>query len=173
MNTAQIVDHLRRDPAFQRNLTAWKTIPERPARYGGFPEGLHPKIIEGLAARGIHDLYTHQTQAIEGVLAGDNVCVVTPTASGKTLCYNLPVLNQLMADKNARALYLFPTKALSQDQVNELQSMIDVLDVKIGTYTFDGDTPASARKAIRSAGHIVVTNPDMLHRASCRTTPSG
>ena len=163
MNTAQIVDRLRADAGFNRNLTAWRTIPERDARYGGFPEGLNPKIVEGLQARGIQNLYTHQSQAIEGVLAGENICVVTPTASGKTLCYNIPVLNRLMSDENARALYLFPTKALSQDQVNELQTTIDVLDVKIGTYTFDGDTPASARKAIRSAGHIVVTNPDMLH----------
>jgi DEAD/DEAH box helicase domain-containing protein len=91
------------------------------------------------------------------------VCVVTPTASGKTLCYNLPVLNRLIDNPNARALYLFPTKALSQDQVDELKSTIDGLEVKIGTYAFDGDTPGSARKAIRSAGHIVVTNPDMLH----------
>ena len=163
MNLPQVVDRLRSDSEFCRNLRTWKTIPPAPARYGGFPEGLNLKLVEALKARGITNLYTHQTQAIEAVLAGENVCVVTPTASGKTLCYNIPVLNRLMENPNARALYLFPTKALSQDQVHELTSTIDDLDVKIGTYTFDGDTPASARRAVKSAGHIIVTNPDMLH----------
>ncbi|HOE65302.1 MAG TPA: DEAD/DEAH box helicase [Candidatus Hydrogenedentes bacterium] len=163
MNVAQTIDRLRRDDRFMRNLTQWRSIPAREARYAGFPEGLHPRLIEGLKARGITDLYTHQRAAIEAVLAGEHICVVTPTASGKTLCYNAPVLNRLLSDPEARALYLFPTKALSQDQVKELQSTIEELEVKIGTYTFDGDTPGSARKAIRNAGHIVVTNPDMLH----------
>ena len=163
MNVSQIIDRLKSDPEFKLNLTAWRTLSERPANYAGFPEQLHPKLVEGLRNRGIHDLYSHQREAVEAVLNGENVCVVTPTASGKTLCYNVPVLNRLMQNPDARALYLFPTKALSQDQVNELKSTIDDLDVKIGTYAFDGDTPASARKAIRSAGHIVVTNPDMLH----------
>lgn len=163
MNAAQIVDRLKNDPDFCRNLTAWRTIPDRPAQYGEFPEGLDPKLVEGLKQRGINSLYTHQTEAIRATLSGNHTCVVTPTASGKTLCYNIPVLHRIMQNNAARALYLFPTKALSQDQVVELNSLIDELDVKIGTYTFDGDTPASARKAVRSAGHIVVTNPDMLH----------
>ena len=163
MNVAQIVDRLEQDGAFRRNLTAWKTIPARAARYAGFPEQLHPKLVAGLQQRGVHDLYTHQREAVEAVLGGEHICVVTPTASGKTLCYNIPVLNRLLENPNARALYLFPTKALSQDQVHEIRSTVDELDVKIGTYTFDGDTPASARRAVRSAGHIVVTNPDMLH----------
>ena len=163
MNVAQIIDWLKADKAFNDNLTVWHTIPTQPARYAGFPPDLNPKLIEALQKRGIHDLYTHQREAVDAILAGKNVCVVTPTASGKTLCYNLPVLNRLMENPQARALYLFPTKALSQDQVNELQDTIEDLDVKIGTYTFDGDTPASARKAVRRAGHIVVTNPDMLH----------
>ena len=163
MNVAQIIDRLKADPVFRRNLTAWQTIPPKPARYAGFPEALQPRLVEGLKQRGIHNLYTHQHEAVEAVLNGEDVCVVTPTASGKTLCYNVPVLNRLMENPKARALYLFPTKALSQDQVHELKSTIDDLEVTIGTYTFDGDTPASARKAVRSAGHIVVTNPDMLH----------
>jgi len=163
MNVSQIVDRLKADPQFRQNLTSWKTMPARPARYGGFPKELHPKLVEGLKARGINDLYTHQHDAVEAVLQGGDVCVVTPTASGKTLCYNIPVLHTLVGNPNARALYLFPTKALSQDQVAELQNTVSTLDVKIGTYTFDGDTPASARKAIRNSGHIVVTNPDMLH----------
>jgi len=163
MNVTQIVERLRADSSFRRNLTAWHTIPARPAQYGGFPERLHPQLVEGLQKRGIQDLYTHQSEAVEAVLNGENICVVTPTASGKTLCYNIPVLNRLLDNPQARALYLFPTKALSQDQVHEIQSTVEALNVKIGTYTFDGDTPASARKAVRSAGHIVVTNPDMLH----------
>ena len=163
MNTSQIIDKLRRDEDFRANLTAWKTLPERSPVYADFPPGIHPKLVEGYARRGIHRLYSHQSEAVAAVLGGENVCVVTPTASGKTLCYNIPVLNRLMTNPNARALYLFPTKALGQDQVSELTSTIDALEVKIGTYTFDGDTPASARKAVRSAGHIVVTNPDMLH----------
>jgi DEAD/DEAH box helicase domain-containing protein len=163
MNVAQIIDRLKADPEFINNLTVWKTIPPRPARYAEFPESLHPKLAEALRKRGIHHLFTHQHDAIAAVLRGENVCVVTPTASGKTLCYNLPVLNRLIENPNARALYLFPTKALSQDQVHELKTTIDDMEVKIGTFTFDGDTPATARKAVRSAGHIVVTNPDMLH----------
>jgi DEAD/DEAH box helicase domain-containing protein len=163
MNVAQIIDRLKADAQFKRNLTAWRTVPDKPAQYAGFPDKLNPRLVEGLRARGISDLYTHQHEAIEAILEGESICVVTPTASGKTLCYNLPVLNTLMQDPEARALYLFPTKALSQDQVHELQDTIEELDVKIGTFTFDGDTPASARKAVRKAGHIVVTNPDMLH----------
>lgn len=163
MNVAQIIDSLRNDPQIRRNLTAWRTVPAQEARYGGFPEALHPRLVAGLKARGIHNLYTHQRDAVDAVLGGDHVCVVTPTASGKTLCYNVPVLNTLIENPEARALYLFPTKALSQDQVHELTDTIAGLEVKIGAYTFDGDTPASARKAVRQAGHIVVTNPDMLH----------
>lgn len=163
MNTPQVIDRLKQDADFRLNLTTWQTLPPRPARYGGFPSALHPQLVEGLRKRGIGDLYTHQTAAIEASARGENVCVVTPTASGKTLCYNLPVLNRLMENPKARALYLFPTKALSQDQVTELKDLIDTVDVRIGTFTFDGDTPASARKAVRNAGHIIVTNPDMLH----------
>ncbi len=163
MNVAQTIDRLRSDSDFTRNLTAWRTVPAQPARCAGFPEALDARLVQGLQRRGVQSLYTHQREAIEAILAGENVCVVTPTASGKTLCYNVPVLNTLLQDPEARALYIFPTKALSQDQVHELQDTIEDLEVKIGTYTFDGDTPGSARKAVRQAGHIVVTNPDMLH----------
>lgn len=163
MNVDQTIDRLKQDGRFCRNLTAWKTIPPRPARYAPFPDQIHPKLVAGLEKHGIHQLYTHQRDAVEASLRGEDVCVVTPTASGKTLCYNIPVLNKLVEDPKARALYLFPTKALSQDQVHELTSTIEDMEVKIGAYTFDGDTPATARRAIRMAGHIVVTNPDMLH----------
>ncbi|MBI2434237.1 MAG: DEAD/DEAH box helicase [Candidatus Hydrogenedentes bacterium] len=163
MNVAQTIDRLKTDPEFRRNLTAWQTLPDRPARFLDFPPNLHPKLAEGLRKRGIHHLYSHQREAVEAALNGEDLCVVTPTASGKTLCYNIPVLQRLIENPKARALYLFPTKALSQDQVHELTGTIEDMEVTIGAYTFDGDTPASARKAIRNAGHIVVTNPDMLH----------
>ena len=163
MNLAQIIDSLRSDHALKRNLTAWRTVAPRPPKRAAFPERLEARLVDALQRRGIQHLYSHQAEAIGAVLAGEHVCVVTPTASGKTLCYNVPVLNELIRNPESRALYLFPTKALSQDQLNELKTTIDDLDVRIGAYTFDGDTPSSARKAVRNAGHIVVTNPDMLH----------
>ncbi len=163
MNVAQIIDQLQHDAEFCEHLTAWRTFAPQPGAYADFPEAVRPELIEGLQKRGISRLYTHQRDAFTALEAGKHVCVVTPTASGKTLCYNLPVLNRLLKDGNSRALYLFPTKALSQDQVTELTDTIEALEVKIGAYTFDGDTPSSARKAVRNAGHIVVTNPDMLH----------
>lgn len=163
MNTAQIIDQLRNDADFCQHLTAWRSFAPREGAYAEFPGAAHPELIEGLRKRGITNLYTHQRDAFEALETGKHVCVVTPTASGKTLCYNLPVLNRLLDAPHSRALYLFPTKALSQDQVVELTDTIETLDVKIGAYTFDGDTPTSARKSVRNAGHIVVTNPDMLH----------
>ena len=104
---------------------------------------------------------------------GKNVVVVTPTASGKTLCYNLPVLRRLVHDPGARAMYLFPTKALAEDQLHELQAAVDATGAEIRAFTYDGDTPQDARKAIRERANMVLTNPDMLHAASCRTTPNG
>ena len=163
MNVSQVIDRLHEDSAFCAHLTAWRTFAPQPGRYAPFPDAVHPDLAEGLRKRGISRLYTHQQEAFEALQAGRHVCVVTPTASGKTLCYNLPVLNRLLREPDTRALYLFPTKALSQDQVAELTETIETLEVRIGAYTFDGDTPSSARTAVRNAGHIVVTNPDMLH----------
>ena len=163
MNVAQILDRLRQDPDFRINLTTWKVIPAREGDYASFPEWLDERIRGVLERRGISRLYLHQRDAIDAVRAGKSCCVVTPTASGKTLCYNLPVLQTLLERPSARALYLFPTKALSMDQVQELMETIEGLDARIGAYTFDGDTPATARRAVRDAGHIIVTNPDMLH----------
>jgi DEAD/DEAH box helicase domain-containing protein len=153
----------RADPALTDNITHWEVLPPRPARYAPFPNFLRPELRAILARRGIDQLYTHQVAAAEIIHAGQHVVVVTPTASGKTLCYNLPVLDHILNDPQARALYLFPTKALAQDQVATLHSLVDDLNVDIKTHTYDGDTPANARRLIRSAGHIVVTNPDMLH----------
>ena len=163
MNLNQLLDQWKQDSAFMENVTHWRTLPTRPAQYGDFPEGLDPRIPEILAKRGIHRLYTHQADSLRATGEGKDVVVVTPTASGKTMCYNLPVLSAILKNPDARALYLFPTKALSQDQVSELYTLIEALGVDIKTYTYDGDTPGSARKAVRQAGHIVVTNPDMLH----------
>jgi len=163
MNIAQIIDQLQGNISFKQNLTTWKVIPAEPAQYEDFPEGMDERLIEALAHQGIHRLYTHQADAIKSVSRGENLCIVTPTASGKTLCYNLPVLQAILDNPNSRALYLFPTKALSQDQVHEIKELSETLQLGIKTYTFDGDTPTTARQAIRSAGQIVVTNPDMLH----------
>ncbi len=163
MTIEQIIDFLRTDPVVSKNITHWRSFSPRPAQFADFPDGLDRRLIRTLRQRSITQLYSHQRSAANAVMKGDDVVVVTPTASGKTLCYNLPVLNEILRDPNARALYLFPTKALAQDQLSELYDLIQKLEVDIKTYTFDGDTPQTARRLIRSAGHIVVTNPDMLH----------
>ena len=163
MNLAQVLDWLRNDPSFIANVTHWEVLPARPARYGGFPAGLDERLVAALKARGVKDLYTHQTQAVAAALAGRSTVVVTPTASGKSLCYNLPVLQAILKEPASRALYLFPTKALAQDQVAALKELCRHLDVDIQAYVYDGDTPADLRPHIRQAGHVVVTNPDMLH----------
>lgn len=164
MNLAQLLDQLKTDRRFIDNVTRWETLPPRPARHAAFPDGLNPRLVDALRGRGIEALYTHQAEAFRKASAGEPFVVVTPTASGKTLCYNLPVLNTMLDDSQARALYLFPTKALSQDQMHEVHGVIGDLGADIKTYTFDGDTPETARRAIRSSGHIVITNPDMLHQ---------
>ncbi|MGI6037636.1 MAG: DEAD/DEAH box helicase [Limnochordia bacterium] len=159
----EVLNKLRTDPAFAANITHWEQIPPKAARYEPFPQALDSRLQRLLATKGIGQLYTHQSQAFSHVAAGRDIVVVTPTASGKTLCYNLPVLQTLLANPEARALYLFPTKALAQDQVAELMAWSEELGHQIKTYTYDGDTSPNARRAIRSAGNIVVTNPDMLH----------
>jgi len=146
-------------------ITAWRHLSPRPARYGVWPSHLDARLVAQLAARGIERPYVHQAEVLERLREGKHVVVVTPTASGKTLCYNVPVVQRILEEPSARALYIFPTKALAQDQLNELYTLTAPLDVGIKTFTYDGDTPQSARHAIRSAGHIVITNPDMLHTA--------
>lgn len=163
VNLDQVLDSVRSSRNFMQCVSEWREIPPREALLEEFPEWVHPRLRQALEKRGIEKLYSHQRASLERLNAGESIVIVTPTASGKTLCYNLPVLNTLLSDKDARALYLFPTKALSQDQVAELHALVDTLGEEIRTYTYDGDTPSSARKAIRHSGHIVVTNPDMLH----------
>lgn len=163
MNLEQMLDYFKASDRIMGNITNWVEVPAKEAVYSEFPDFLDERIKEALKRRGIHRMYSHQASAISEVNAGKNVVVVTPTASGKTMCYNIPVLDAIIKDEESRAIFLFPTKALSQDQVAELHELITDAGVDVKTYTYDGDTPQSARRAIRQAGHIVVTNPDMLH----------
>ena len=142
-------------------------MPPVTAAFGPFPDGTDERLKSALAGRGIEQLYTHQSEAFAHVLGGRNVVTITPTASGKTLCYNAPVLNSILKDPSTRALYLFPTKALAQDQLAELHALSQLVsrdtDVDIGVFTYDGDTPSDARRAIRGKAHVVLSNPDMVH----------
>jgi DEAD/DEAH box helicase domain-containing protein len=144
-------------------VRAVRRQPARSGEFAEFPETLAPNLQKALVARGIDRLYTHQAEAFLHAGAGCNTVIVTPTASGKTLCYNLPVLNGLLADPNARAMYLFPTKALAGDQLVEFQKAVDAMGSDLRAFTYDGDTPQDARRAIRERANVVFTNPDMLH----------
>ncbi|RNA69414.1 DEAD/DEAH box helicase [Alteribacter keqinensis] len=156
-----ILKELRQD----ENVTHWHEIDEKAARTVPYPDSIDRRLKDGLGRKGIKELYTHQASAFEAVNKKENVVAVTPTASGKTLCYNLPVLQKQLDNPDSRALYLFPTKALAQDQKSEINELIDDIDVNVNSYTYDGDTPANIRQVVRKAGHIVITNPDMLHAA--------
>src|SRR5512136_1913605 len=145
------------------SIKAIKHIPAQEGSYRDYPDDVHPALREALGQKGFHHLYTHQRSAWDALQEKKNVVVVTPTASGKTLCYNLLVLDAILKDPSTRAMYLFPTKALSQDQQAELDDINARLPEEIRVFTYDGDTPQDARKAIRARGHIVLTNPDMLH----------
>src|SRR3982751_6657634 len=143
-----------------------RAIHHQPASEGVFadiPAAVDPLLVSALEKRGITRLYSHQAEAFEQIDAGKHVVIVTPTASGKTLCYNLPVLNLLINDPGARAMYLFPTKALAEDQLHEMQRAVDEMGSDIRAFTYDGDTPGDARRAIRQRANVVLTNPDMLH----------
>ena len=163
--TDAVLARLLEEPSLALAVVHHEVIPPRAAETAPFPAWLDPRIEKGLRSRGIESLYTHQAAAIEAVKAGEDVVVVTPTASGKTLCYTIPVLQALADDPSARALFLFPTKALGQDQVAELAALATASELAISAATYDGDTPAPIRSAIRTAGQVVVTNPDMLHSA--------
>jgi DEAD/DEAH box helicase domain-containing protein len=159
----QVLDVLAARDVHGEILTAIRHYPAREAEWAEFPAWINPDLRAAYAGKGIRQLYSHQAAAAETVHAGKNVVVVTPTASGKTLCYNLPILNAILESSDSRALYLFPTKALAQDQLAELHDLNQRLENRFGVFTYDGDTPSDARKAIREKGHIVLTNPDMLH----------
>jgi DEAD/DEAH box helicase domain-containing protein len=152
------------DPAaFQGEITLDHVIPEVTATFAALPMDLRPELVAALAGRGIQRLYSHQAQAYDAIRSGRHLVVVTPTASGKTLCYNLPVLQRLLENPEKRALYLYPTKALAQDQLAELSALKHGLPIELRVDTYDGDTPPGRRTAIREGGHVVMTNPDMLH----------
>ena len=163
--TETVLDRLLEEPSLAAAVTHHARLPERDAITAPFPPWLDRRIVRGLEDRGITSLYSHQAEAVEAVHAGEDVVVVTPTASGKTLCYALPVLQALAEDPSARALFLFPTKALGQDQVAEFAELARSSSLQVAAATYDGDTPAPIRSAIRTAGQVVVTNPDMLHSA--------
>ncbi len=148
---------------FPGDVTLDHVIPAVAAKFAPLPDDLRPELAAALAARGIESLYSHQADAYNAVRAGKHLVVVTPTASGKTLCYNLPVLQRLLENPNRRALFVYPTKALAQDQLAELSALKHGLPIDLRVDTYDGDTAPGRRTAIREAGHIVMTNPDMLH----------
>jgi DEAD/DEAH box helicase domain-containing protein len=159
----EIVDQLAARDVSGEIITAMRHIPAREAKFALMPEWVRPELAAAYHDKGVAQLYTHQAATAASVRAGRNAVVVTPTASGKTICYNLPVLNAVLENPDTRALYLFPTKALAQDQLAELHDLSARLDHRFGVFTYDGDTPSDARRAIREKGHIVLSNPDMLH----------
>jgi DEAD/DEAH box helicase domain-containing protein len=145
------------------SIRAVKHIPAQPAKFRDYPDDVAPDLAHALRERGYTHLYSHQRSSWEALREGKSVVIVTPTASGKTLCYNLPVLDSIVRNPSARAIYLFPTKALAQDQRAELDDITKLMGPEVRIFTYDGDTPQDARRAIRAQGHIVLTNPDMLH----------
>ena len=146
-------------------VTGWRRLPAVAARFADYPDAIDERLRVALATVGISRPYVHQAEAMAHVLEDRHVVTVTPTASGKTLCYNGPILSRILQDASTRALYLFPTKALAQDQLAELLTLTERLEAyaSIGAFTYDGDTPQDARRAVRSHAHLVLSNPDMLH----------
>lgn len=157
------LEEILSDPDIGPGVARVERLAAADARWTNLPAGLDPRLAAALAARGMGRLYSHQGQAWDLARQGRDFVVVTPTASGKTLCYNLPVAQALLEDPEARALYLFPTKALSQDQQAELNALIAAGELPLKAATYDGDTPQSVRSSARDSGRIVITNPDMLH----------
>src|SRR5438093_11845957 len=162
MSLRELLDELLTSLETGPLITAVRHFEARPAVFAPFPSSLDPRLLESLRSRGVQQLYSHRAHAFEIVSKGENLVVVTPTASGKTLCYNLPVLQALVQQPDSRVLYLFPTKALAQDQLAELTALAKTLpDMRM--FTYDGDTPQDARRSVRARANLVLTNPDMLH----------
>ncbi|MCI0549526.1 MAG: DEAD/DEAH box helicase [Anaerolineae bacterium] len=162
MPLASVLDFWKRDADTAPNLVAWRTLPPRPAQTHPFPDDLPAPIKQTLIASGIHSLYSHQLESWTHTRDGENIILATGTASGKTLAYNLPVFASLLQDNSVRALYLFPTKALTQDQFSNLESLQSKI-VNPKSSIYDGDTPQSQRSSIRKNARIILSNPDMLH----------
>ena len=171
MAVQSLLSRWRADPEIAGNITAWETLPAVSARFEPFPPDLHLFLRSALITQGITALYSHQVEALQATWAGQHAIIVTSTASGKTLGYNLPVLDSLLRDPSARALYLFPTKALAQDQLNSLLALLNVQtqndlkksELQVAPAIYDGDTPSASRRLIREKARIVLSNPDMLH----------
>ena len=164
MTLEQILDQFEHDPQLARRLTRWQHLPPRPSRYAAYPAGIDPRLVEALRQRGIEQLYTHQAQAVDAALRGENVVVVTPTASGKTLCYNLPVLNHAAGRPGGAGALPVPHQGPGPGPAGRAGGHArTALGEKLEAYTYDGDTPTSARPRIRKTARIVITNPDMLH----------
>lgn len=161
----EVIDWMKSEESIAKNIVHWETVQPKKAQSVPFPKEIDERLLQSLTNRGISSLYTHQGAAFEAAIHKRHFVAVTPTASGKTLCYNLPVLQKIVQNNDARALYLFPTKALAQDQKSELNEVITQMGVPINSYTYDGDTAPTIRQKVRKAGHIVITNPDMLHSA--------
>ncbi len=166
-----ILAELLEDSQYAKQVAAHAVIPARVARYGPWPEGLDECIIAMLAREGFNALYSHQAQAVETALRGENVAVVTPTASGKSLCYDLPIYQALLHEPGAAALFLFPTKALAHDQLDTLNREMGMLGLSNQVDAYDGDTPTSRRTAIRENCRVIVSNPDMLHASILPSHP--
>ena len=166
MSLNSLLSHWRSDPSIGGNITAWETVPARSASYAPFPDDLHNELAQSIRCSGINALYTHQKEAWEHIRAGRHVALATDTASGKTLAYNLPVLDFLLRSPEGRTLYLFPTKALAQDQLSVIRQLLPANGDqanRISPATYDGDTSQSARAVIRANSRLIISNPDMLH----------
>jgi DEAD/DEAH box helicase domain-containing protein len=161
VNSERFLQRIRRHPDYKDQIVHTEEIPAREARYGSLDAPLPEPLARALASQGIDRLYTHQAEAIDQARMGHHLIVTTPTASGKSLCYNAPVLEALLLDPRARALYLFPTKALAQDQRGKLEALR--LHPDVSTATYDGDTPKEERGWVKRNARLVITNPDMLH----------
>jgi len=146
-----------------RNVTWSHRVEPHEASLTAMPRALAPALHKALQQRGICELYSHQARAFELASQGKHLVVATPTASGKSLCYNLPILQSLASDPSATALYLFPTKALARDQEEALRALMRDADLSVGAITYDGDTPNDARRAARQRAGVLLSNPDMLH----------
>ncbi len=163
MSVPDILRGLRLNPDFMRQVTAWQRLPARAAVYAPWPAALLPELRVALQGAGFSQLYRHQAQAIGAALGGQNVVIATATASGKSLCYTVPVLQRLLSRPNSAALYLFPTKALAHDQFADTAHLIQSGNLPVSVHPYDGDVPASQRRQVRQTGSILLTNPDMLH----------
>jgi DEAD/DEAH box helicase domain-containing protein len=163
--TLEALERFLAEPGVAGAVAARRLLPARATIPAPLPGWLDDRLAMALGRRGITTLYSHQREALDALHDGQDVVVVTPTASGKSLCYNLPVLQAIAEDPSARALYLFPTKALSQDQLAEFRDLATLAGLDLSAAVYDGDTPAPVRAVVREAGQVVVTNPDMLSTA--------